>query len=119
MNDQRVKTDNEVIAEFMGIQVYQDHAEMQAVPIDKLSIWMYADQTKRYETEWKYLMEVVEKINSLDKTGVCIYPKHCMINVDMVTQAGAIDHGDSCSLIEIVYTSVVAFIKWYQKQKSS
>lgn len=55
-------TDNELIAEFMGVQVYKTWAEMDAVPIEKLSIWTLIEKLD-YHKSWSSLMPVVEKIS--------------------------------------------------------
>jgi hypothetical protein len=111
-------TDNELIAQFMGAKYWPKSSKLLVKYSDAWDFGTIAfgsDQLK-YNTSWDWLMSVVEKINTLPKTGVCIYPKHCMVNVDQVTQAGSIDHGDTCTLIKIVYVSVVNFIKWHNSQ---
>jgi hypothetical protein len=63
------KSDNELIAEFMGVQVYGSWQEMDAVPIENLGIWAMRDKLE-YDKNWKYLMEVVEKIKDFRQTGM-------------------------------------------------
>ena len=109
------KSDNEIIAEFMGIKVspvgciwYDDVTKKRLTNVDDLE----------YCTSWSWLMPVVEKINSLPKTAVSIYPQHCIISVDGSAESGAINQGgDIMPLIAIVYPAVVKFIKWYQNER--
>lgn len=95
-----VKSDNELIEEFYISQGGKPH-----VPADLCF----------YESDWNMLMPVVEKINSIDKTEVSIYPSHCIISVDGTAQAGAHDFTVG-NLFKIVRLSVVNYIKWYNSQ---
>lgn len=105
-------TDNDIIAEFMG---------GTWIPNGIYSEWTFTDgcrhNTLLYERSWDWLMPVVEEISKID------FPKHneqkyfefqdraeCVENIQ-------IGH----TSIELVYTAVVEFIKWYsnQPQKAS
>lgn len=107
------KTDNELIAEFMGVQVYKTREEMNAVPIDKLGLWSYLHQLA-YDKEWNDLMPVVEKIESL--------MPHIKIPDDLEALKngthGSEPHVEVLSLsiaskISEVYAAVITFIRWY------
>jgi hypothetical protein len=122
-------TDNELIAEFMGLvrrpaNAYYNLPQWWQPVKDKRQrgeFVGYPEQLK-YNSSWDELMPVVEKINSFDKTGVCIYPKHCIISVDGTAQAGAHDFSSGelpidGILIKIVHLSVTNYIKWYNNQQ--
>lgn len=115
-----MKTDNELIAEFMGIQVYQTWAEMDAVPIDKLSIWSLPEQLD-YHLNWSKLMPVVEKISENYDFTIQFYAGecncYCTKQTDDAVDIPGVGHGGFTPKIESVYRSVVAFVKWHAKNK--
>ena len=89
-----MKTDNELIADFMGFQYGQnsDHNGLL-----------------KYNTSWNWLMPVVLKIeNELSKPGASK-------KVDWVLWN---DHFDGTVItdIEMVYKAVIGFIKWYNEK---
>lgn len=57
-------TDNEVIARFMGIMIFNTYAEMQAVPLAVLKPWALPHQLK-YHEKWDELMPVWYKFKDL------------------------------------------------------
>lgn len=106
------KTDNQIIAEFMGVNYYQDEPLMKTFYDDNgdgtlfycewhpycerdstnIMAWVF-DPGKN----WCQLMPVVEKIETMD---IPDHLKHCFngtINTD----------------IEVAYSLVVEFIKWF------
>lgn len=103
------KTDNELIAEFMGDE----------------AMWFKHGKTKirLYDTSWDWLMPVVEKIETLRyDTGIC----GVVINGEKLTEV-IISPQVKNDKIEVhyrtgepkiicTYKAVVAFIKWYNEQ---
>lgn len=105
------KTDNELIAEFMGIrfdasgQCPEIKYSWRPGVYDPLRV-----EHLQYNNNWSWLMPVVEKIESLGYE-VDVYKHACEINVeDMI-------RWEAESKIEACYKSVVEFIKWYNRQK--
>ncbi len=115
---------NKLIAEFMKLDI--GHGDMV---IDKWSetskinsVW-----TKmRFHSDWNWLMEVVEKINSLTDeygnnynfiigNGYVYVDPH--IGDRIFFSGNDIGHRDE-SMIEKVYRGVVTFIKWYKNNKT-
>ncbi len=105
-----MKSDNELIAEFMGLLVFPNMEEMQAYPLDKLIEWVYPDQIK-YNTSWEWLMEVVEKIESLG-FKVAIEFTGCTIFKDYGAPVASTGNWDT--KINAVYNAVLGFIKWHR-----
>lgn len=102
-------TDNELIAEFMGVQVYQTNEEMRAVPLSDLKLWVLPFQLQ-YDKKWDEIMPVVEKIESFGY-AVDVYKNCCEISTeDMIRWEGEDKHG-AC------YKAVVEFIKWYNENR--
>lgn len=97
-----MKTDNELIAEFMGYSfcktehdTFWNTEDRNASPED----WQFHSDHLRYNDSWDWLMPVVEKIVRLDE--------HHM-------DVGSLPIGTP---INEVYESVVKFIKWYNMTK--
>lgn len=108
------KTDNELIAEFMGYERSRepwDQGEyaytMKLNPV--WNKWM-VPSNMRFATSWDWLMPVVEKIES--SCHVQINGKSCHI-----TNADVYFGGRKDSKIESVYSASIEFIKWYNNQK--
>jgi hypothetical protein len=53
---------NVLIATFMGIAVYNNEDELRAVPIGKLTRWIYPHQIS-YHSSWDELIPVWRKVN--------------------------------------------------------
>lgn len=112
-----MKTDNELIAEFMG-GVFRDDGYdygYENLPIPPTNIiisetcFKYAFELKCYYT-WDWLMPVVEKIEK--DLHVTIKDKHCEIaNAD---RAFIGREGDK---LKSTYKAVVEFIKWHNERR--
>lgn len=100
-----MKTENEIIAEFMGLQVYQSYSDMQAVPIGDLKEWALPEQLQ-YDKEWNWIMPAFQKFRMLtinDEDNQDIHRDHC----DHITRTlGMVD-------IKEVHNLLAWGIKWY------
>lgn len=101
-----MKTDNEIIAEFMGFEKTGTFYEAAGVRHDKYKSpdfgYTYAAQWA-FDTKWSWLMPVVEKIHK----NHSIHSQQCRgIKAALISLK-----------IEAVHASVVEFINWYNKQK--
>ena len=118
---------NKLIAEFMGF-VADKSFEVKLVDGINTSYYYYKDdvmylpEVMAYHSDWSWLMEVVEKIESLDcvidfkitieyveiiaRIGKGIVFKNCIFNIDYCTTKR-----------EAIYNACVEFIKWYNKNK--
>ena len=99
---QNITENNKLIAEFMAGE------KDKQVYIKHLNAWYDNCMGYKYNTDWNWLMEVVEKCligeaeHSQDEAKKAIseiYESLCSIN------------------ISAVYKAVVEFIKWYNEQK--
>jgi len=110
-----MKTDNELIAEFMGIPVNHQYGLEVQLPLDNPSKNGYWTRPM-YEESWDWLMPVVEKIETLGY--------FCMINKWTSVYTGSdgeriqVTTVEGKSKIQNTYKAVVEFIKWYNQQKS-
>ncbi len=127
-----MKTENELIASFMGVQEKQSSFEsyMQEVPYWFTENNLYRTyartvpgssfsdfiQNSKYHESWDWLMPVVEKINSLDgysSINMDCDRVFCHRQNDKMLDFGNRECG---SKINAVYSAVVEFIKWHNKQ---
>ena len=103
------KTENELIAEFMGATDYiheNSHLPYLYFPVrphDRANT-IYRVGSLRYSTSWDWLIPVVEKITPIAK--------------EVGQQAWFdIKYSLTDARIDLVYRRVVEFIKWYNSQK--
>jgi hypothetical protein len=92
---------NRLIAEFMNYnleivnnEVYFTHDDM----LESLS-----DEELHYDTDWNWLMEVVEKIEKVGKTEFKFSVEFEKVKLS--------------SNIESVYNACIEFVKWYNENK--
>jgi hypothetical protein len=83
-----VKSDSELIAEFMG----------------------WSDLGNK-GVQWYWLMPVVEEIEGISSTQVNIYTNHCRI-----AHKGVDFESLGSTKIEATYKAVVEFIKWHNQK---
>lgn len=106
--------DNKLIAEFMG---YKKSIGVTYHKKNKI----VTEKSFKYDTDWNWLMQVVDKIESIDdgeydvnilKNGTQIinYKAGGVVICDNV---GQISYSEK---IEHVYQAAVNFIKWYNEQ---
>lgn len=107
-----METNNKIIAEFMGATLTKDLQIMYPVYEGDSS---YVKDLK-YHLDWNWLMEVVEKIESL---GYKVYilkwenSQYCSIYLNGKKIAG----NETNTKIEAVYNACLEFIKWYNENK--
>lgn len=100
---------NKLIAEFMGL-VKSSVVDKYWTKKDSEGIGFGQLKELIYDTDWNWLMQVVEKINDYNNV-VKIHENH----VKIVNN----ERGDvlvdvvSGSMLEAVYNACVEFIKWY------
>lgn len=121
MNDQRVKTDNEVIADFIGRRLWSKDdlkdGRMQQWELPMCS--GYYPATLLFHEKWDWLMPACQKWDNLFKSDPLLkerltdtyseYLRLCQLLQNSVTQFE----------IDPVFEQLVKNIHWYQKQKSS
>ena len=116
---------NKLIAEFMGKK--ELITESQFLSMEHKAHNPTIIEYLKYDTDWNWLMEVVEKIESLkfypknstcigfDSFGIEINKERC----DITRYGDFTNHliqGNGRTRIETVYNACVEFIKWYNQQ---
>lgn len=131
-----MNTENKIIAEFMGYKQFESYSEdiqMVSYRIEKdnqrigelTNYVKYKPETKEdaifrlwnqlnlsYHSDWNWLMEVVEKIESLGN-DVLITTNYVKIIFDEGEQEILINEVNI--KIQAVYDACVEFIKWYNE----
>lgn len=117
-----MKTDNELIAEFMGI-LFDESG--QCTDLEQKYSWrpgVYDPlriEHLQYNSSWHWLIPVVEKIENMI-VQVEIHTAYTNINGEI---NGIKYNHDSCfeaqeeTKLIVTYRAVLRFIKWYVKQK--
>lgn len=109
---------NKLLAEFLGwhskkINVTASRPKGEGIEMYLKEITEYKGVYLEYEllfdTDWNWLMQVVEKIESLD----VYYNKYIDYNSSMFT-SGKIELSTK---IDAVYNACVEFVKWYNLNK--
>ena len=104
---------NKIIAEFMGLSYcekyqfegwYKNHEHNERV------------YELLYDTDWNWLMEVVEKIESLDYWVEILGGYYNQCNIGKQNNIKNLIERDSETKIEAVYNACIEFIKWYNEQ---
>lgn len=110
-----ITENNKLIAEFMDLELPLKISEYST---------MISKTNGNYHKDWNWLMNVVEKIESLDcvidfkitieyveiiaRMGKGIVFKNCIFDIDYCTTKR-----------EAIYNACVEFIKWYNKQNKN
>lgn len=107
-----MKTDNELIAEFMGVQNVFEHPKYgtyQAVDETGYIDWVDCGiSSLNYHNNWNLLMPVVEKIKNMDWESMLFGTKRYMVTGKTLGTP-----------IQDAYKAVVEFIKWHNNQQSN
>ena len=112
---ENILENNKLIAEFMGGYQYDNHDDF--ITFDETNN-MFSHNTislenLKFHSDWNWLIEVVEKIESLGYRIEIV--KHiCRIHI---WNKEIIIISENIPKIEAVYNSCITFIKWYNKQK--
>lgn len=132
-NKEETKTDNELVAEFMGVQNVFVHPTFGAYEAEDDQGWIdWVDggiRTLDYHRDWNLLIPVVEKIENIEGVYVRIQKDRCIIfdsgfgESDILIReqrqpnqypAASVNQP---SKIEAVYKAIVQFIKFYNAQQ--
>ena len=106
---------NKIIAEFMGATLTKDLQIMYPIYEGDSS---YVKDLK-YHLDWNWLMEVVEKIESLlpNDSFVTIEHKSCWIPIYDDEQPFGIECREETKK-QAVYNACIEFIKWHNENKN-
>ena len=102
---------NKIIVEFMKWDILNDMTYSKATK----GKWVELDKLK-FHSDWNWLMEVVEKIESLSKENETYSFSITKISVRVLYKGSRIvDLPIDTTKIQAVYLACVEFIKWYNK----
>ena len=108
---------NKIIAEFLSVKIHpcETIENFKFLPIEERGLYngYFIDELK-YHEDWNWLMEVVEKIESL-VYRIEIVKHICRI---YLSNKETIIISENTPKIEAVYIACVEFIKWYNENKS-
>ena len=115
-----MEENNKIIAEFMGLNNLKD-SKGDAWDYMNTGKSIYTLRTKNlhYESDWNWLMKVVEKIEKeFCSTNIHYYSQKQMYSVEFLgfnIEYDNSEYGDD--KMKILYDSCVKFINFYNKQK--
>lgn len=120
-----MKTDNEIIAEFMGARLgnggtkkYPVYTNVPVTHAGVTQTWTFSSKDFRYHSSWDWLMPVVEKIPELNphtnKVWFEFEISRCYCNI--YSNNGQRFKNNSDTTLNAVYKSVVDFLNWYNSQ---
>ena len=108
---------NKIIAEFMGFEIKNKiNYVPPSLPIcmkDAEHLIVNKSENLPFHNDWNWLMEVVEKIESLGYR-VTIVRHICRIDL---TEESKLIISEDIKKIEAVYTVCFKFIQWYNQNK--
>ena len=117
---------NKIIAEFLNVKIHpcETIEKLKFLPIEERGLYngYFIDELK-YHEDWNWLMEVVEKIESIEY-GIyqvdilqegCKILERCRLLID--NRVGKLE--SDTTKIESVYLACVEFIKWYNNQNKA
>ena len=109
---------NKIIAEFLSVKIHpcETIEKFKFLPIEERGLYNgYFIDALKYHEDWNWLMEVVEKIESLNYV-VEIKITWCRIKQIENGNVIVLRWEEEKTKIEAVYNAVVEFIKWYNNQ---
>jgi len=116
---------NKLIAEFMGYNVIKEPPIKEGIYIWSKAIdssfpnKTLIESSLKYHTDWNWLMGVVQKI---EEKGFVVAIRGISCAIYPVLQDKPKDYisnyvcGDLSKKIDIVYSAIIGFIKWYNQQ---
>ena len=102
---------NKIIVEFMEWDILNDMTYSKATK----GKWIELDKLK-FHSNWNWLMEVVEKIESLGYWTELLGGCHQEFRIGKINQIKEFINKDGSDKKEAVYNTCLEFIKWYNEQ---
>ena len=103
-----METSNKIIAEFMG---YIKHTQTKAY---LTTDGYFHERDLKFHKDWNWLMEVVEKIESI---GFTFETKKNWARITRKGENIILRWEEDKTKIEAVYNACIEFIKWYNENK--
>lgn len=111
------KTDNEIIAEFMGLPLTKQLPQFSSVGPKKWTTVPF--QRWKYHESWDWLMPVVVRCHELGDAEEQKFPEAKDLDDPTGWKAWSYRRVGLSTDINQVYTNVVNFIKWHNSQDTS
>lgn len=109
---------NKLIAEFLGFKEQKDPTERWFGRFFIPAKGWYKENELAFNHDWNWLMEVVEKIESLEHCQITIIKNWCRIeHAKYNSRIDSRDYSEDFTKIEAVYNACVTFIEWYNENK--
>ena len=100
---------NKIIAEFMGMKPHNKN-DLEGFWTNTIKVHEFNNvMNLKFHSDWNWLMEVVEKIESLGNFNVSIEFGNCTISGTFTVSK------TNKTKIEAVYNACLAFIEWYNE----
>lgn len=119
---EKINKDNKLIAEFMGFKqsgLLNEYTNPNEIPVNGMTNIYNPDGSDfKYSKSWDWLMPIIEKIESIDAWIFDIYGNKCEVEFGNNFTMDDITFYRQTK-IEATYKAVVAFIKWYNNEKST
>jgi hypothetical protein len=118
--------ENKLIAEFMGLLHVDDDKYMNNLREMKSNgIFFeqgYMTSELMYDTDWNWLMDVVDKIESFVDDDKCakynFIIEQSFVEIIDNNTSDTIVETDEETKIESIYQAVIKFIKWYEQNSN-
>jgi hypothetical protein len=108
-----MENNNKLIAEFLGLETIRFNKEMYLLKWKKNLVQQKDDTIFKFDTDWNWLMEAVEKINDFNNV-VSINENHVLIINN--EKSKVIVDVVAGNMLEATYNAVVEFIKLHNEQ---
>lgn len=115
---ENILENNKLIAEFMGFKLQNNPNERfyKNYFTQANGVWGNRIEILHFDSDWNWLMEVVEKIESsgylVKMAGKIVIIDNKSNNKDYIS----FESSQEVTKIEAVYKACVTFIEWYNKQ---
>ena len=116
-----METSNKIIAEFMGVKEsqykneYEMYSVIECIEDGENEKHFFKPDEMLFNSDWNWLMEVVEKIESI---GFTFETKKNWARITRKGENIILRWEEDKTKIEAVYNACIEFIKWYNENKS-
>lgn len=108
-----MENDNILVALFLGGWKHDKYFVIETPFFKSLGGCIFAPSELKFDTDWNWLMEVVEKVCLVCGYEVEIKTNSCYIQTINGSYSSTIQGENR---IDATYKSIISFIKWYNEQ---
>ena len=108
---------NKLIAEFLGLEKFKDL--LATIHNGKINISIDIYEQSKFDTDWNWLMEVVEKIRVTEKCNDFNINYSCDVKIECedYDKVFEVYTSNTINTLQAVYEACIEFIKWYNENK--